>query len=154
VLFRSASASLSIVNDTVGAMVDSGVIQAGAVPVEILGSAAQVVSLVGTVLSLGTDSLDLMDAGNKFSKSRKSVDPVERLLAEEMLADAITALTRDAVKAGLDVASLIVRVTGNVIDKGTPGNLLAGVKVLLHKKDGKWLVKDAEGEQVRPGQGK
>jgi hypothetical protein len=52
------------------------------------------------------------------------------------------------------VASLIVRVTGNVIDKGTPGNLLAGVKVLLHKKDGKWLVKDAEGEQVRPGQGK
>lgn len=52
------------------------------------------------------------------------------------------------------VANLIVRVTGNVIDKGTPGAVLAGVKVLLHKKDGKWLVKDAEGEQVRPGQGK
>ncbi len=52
------------------------------------------------------------------------------------------------------VANLIVRVTGNVIDKGTPGTVLAGVKVLLHKKDGKWLVKDAEGEQVRPGQGK
>lgn len=52
------------------------------------------------------------------------------------------------------VANLIVRVTGNVIDKGTPGAVLAGVKVLLHKKDGKWLVKDAEGEQVRPGQSK
>lgn len=52
------------------------------------------------------------------------------------------------------VANLIVRVNGNVIDKGTPGTVLAGVKVLLHKKSGQWLVKDAEGEQVRPGQGK
>lgn len=52
------------------------------------------------------------------------------------------------------VANLIVRVTGNVIDKNTPGTVLAGVRVLLHKRDGKWLVKDAEGEQVRPGQGK
>jgi hypothetical protein len=49
------------------------------------------------------------------------------------------------------VANLIVRVTGNVIDKGTPGTVLVGVKVLLHKKHGRWLVKDAEGEQVRPG---
>jgi hypothetical protein len=38
-----------------------------------------------------------------------------------------------------------------VIDKGTPGTVLAVVKVLLHKKDGKWLVKDAEVEPVRPG---
>jgi hypothetical protein len=43
------------------------------------------------------------------------------------------------------------RVTGNVIDKGTPGTVLAGVKVVLHKKDGQWLVKDAEGEPIRPG---
>ena len=50
------------------------------------------------------------------------------------------------------VADLIMRVTGNVIDKGTPGTVLAGVKVLLHKKNGQWLVKDAEGEPVRPGQ--
>ena len=50
------------------------------------------------------------------------------------------------------VANLIVRVTGNVIDKGMPGTVLAGVKVLLHKKNGQWLVKDAEGEPVRPGQ--
>jgi len=52
------------------------------------------------------------------------------------------------------VANLIVRVTGNVIDKGMPGTVLVGVKVLLHKKNGQWLVKDAGGEQVRPGQGK
>jgi hypothetical protein len=52
------------------------------------------------------------------------------------------------------LANLIVRVTGNVIDKGTPGTVLVGVKVLLHKKDGQWLVKDAEGEPVRPGRNK
>ena len=49
------------------------------------------------------------------------------------------------------VANLIVRVTGNVIDKGMPSTVLAGVKVLLHKKNGQWLVTDAEGEPVRPG---
>jgi hypothetical protein len=32
------------------------------------------------------------------------------------------------------VANLNVRVSGNVIDKGTPGTVLVGVKVLLHKK--------------------
>jgi len=50
------------------------------------------------------------------------------------------------------IAHLIVRANGNVIDKGTPGTVLAGVKVLLHKKDGQWLVNDAEGEQIKPGQ--
>lgn len=45
-------------------------------------------------------------------------------------------------------------VTGDVIDKNTPGTVLAMVKVLVHEKDGQWFVKDAEGEQVRPGQGK
>ena len=49
------------------------------------------------------------------------------------------------------VANLMVRVTGNVIDKGMPSTVLAGVKVLLHKKNGQWLVTDAEGEPVRPG---
>ena len=49
------------------------------------------------------------------------------------------------------VADLIVRVTGNVIDKDTPGTLLAGVRVLLRKKSGRWLVQDAEIEQARPG---
>jgi hypothetical protein len=50
------------------------------------------------------------------------------------------------------IAHLIVRANGNVIDKGTPGTVLAGVKVLLHKRDRQWLVKDAEGEQIKPGQ--
>ena len=49
-------------------------------------------------------------------------------------------------------ADLIVRLTGNLIDKATPGATLVGVKVLLHKKNGQWLITDAEGGQVRPGQ--
>lgn len=49
------------------------------------------------------------------------------------------------------VADLIVRVTGNVIDDGTPGTVLAGLRVLLRKKGGRWLVQDAEIEQARPG---
>jgi hypothetical protein len=49
------------------------------------------------------------------------------------------------------VADMIVRVTGNVIDKGTPSTVLVGMKVLLHKKGGRWLVQDAEAEQAKPG---
>jgi hypothetical protein len=48
-------------------------------------------------------------------------------------------------------ADLIVRLTGNLIDKATPGTTLVGVKVLLHKKDGRWLIKDAAGSRIRPG---
>ncbi len=50
------------------------------------------------------------------------------------------------------VANLIVRVTGTIIDQNTPGTVLMGVKVLLHKKHGRWLVEDVEGEPFRPGQ--
>ena len=49
-------------------------------------------------------------------------------------------------------AAMIVRVTGEVIEKGSQGTVLAGVKVLLHKKGGEWLIRDAEVEQVKPGQ--
>ena len=49
-------------------------------------------------------------------------------------------------------AAMIVRVTGDVIEKGNQGTVLAGVKVLLHKKDGVWLIRDAEVEKAKPGQ--
>lgn len=85
-------------------------------------------------------------------------DEAERVLKQvrptEVLITGIDVAVEPAKKPPEAVANLIVRVTGNLIDKRTPGTVLAGVKVLLHKKDGKWLVKDAEGEQVRPGQGK
>jgi hypothetical protein len=47
---------------------------------------------------------------------------------------------------------MIVRVTGEVIEKGNQGTVLAGVRVLLHKKDDVWLIKDAEIEKAKPGQ--
>ena len=85
-------------------------------------------------------------------------EEVERVLKQVRPTEVVITKCDVAVEHGKKppeaVANLIVRVTGNVIDKGTPGAVLAGVKVLLHKKDGRWLVKDAEGEQVRPGQGK
>jgi hypothetical protein len=50
------------------------------------------------------------------------------------------------------VADLIVRVTGNLIEPAAgQGTGLAEVRVLLHKKNGTWLVRDAEAEQARPG---
>lgn len=85
-------------------------------------------------------------------------DEAERVLKQvrptEVVITGIEVDVDPAKKPTKAVANLIVRVTGNVIDKNTPGTVLVGVKVLLHKKDGRWLVKDAEGEQVRPGQGK
>jgi hypothetical protein len=85
-------------------------------------------------------------------------DEAERVLKQvrptEVLITSIEVAVDPAGKPPEAVAKLIVRVTGNVIDKSTPGTVLAGVKVLLHKKDGQWLVKDAEGEQVKPGQGR
>ena len=48
-------------------------------------------------------------------------------------------------------ADMVVRVTGNVIDRSAPGTALVKVIVWLHRKDGRWLVRDAEGEQYTPG---
>ena len=85
-------------------------------------------------------------------------DEAERVLKQvrptEVLITSIDVVVDPATKPPEAVAKLIVRVAGNMIDKSTPGAVLAGVKVLLHKKDGQWLVKDAEGEQVKPGQGR
>jgi hypothetical protein len=39
---------------------------------------------------------------------------------------------------------LIVRMSGKVIDKGTPGTTIVGLRVSMAKKVGRWLVTDAE----------
>jgi hypothetical protein len=88
---------------------------------------------------------DLRPLREEAEKVLKQVRPTEVAITS------IDITVQPAKKPPEAVANLIVRVTGNVIDKGTPGTVLAGVKVLLHKKGGVWLVKDAEGEQVRPG---
>ena len=88
---------------------------------------------------------DLRPLREEAEKVLKQVRPAEVVITS------VDVAVEPAKKPPQAVANLIVRVTGNVIDRGTPGTVLTGVKVLLHKKDGQWLVKDAEGEQVRPG---
>ena len=46
---------------------------------------------------------------------------------------------------------LLVRVTGRVVDPHTPATALVALNVLLKKKDGVWLVQDAEVDEPRPG---
>lgn len=101
---------------------------------------------VGTIMA-ALDP-DLRPLREEAERVLKQVRPTEVVITKCAVA------VEPAKKPPEAVANLIVRVTGNVIDKGTPGAVFAGVKVLLHKKNGQWLVKDAEGEQVRPGQGK
>jgi hypothetical protein len=88
---------------------------------------------------------DLLPLREEAERVLKQVQPTEVAITS------LDVVAESAKKPPEAVANLIVRVTGNVIDKATPGTVLAGVKVLLHKKDGQWLVKDAEGEPVRPG---
>lgn len=88
---------------------------------------------------------DLRPLREEAEKVLKQVRPTEVAITS------VDVVVQPAKKPPEAVANMIVRVTGNVIDKATPGTVLAGVKVLLHKKNGQWLVKDAEGEPVRPG---
>ena len=48
-------------------------------------------------------------------------------------------------------ADIIVRVTGIIMDKATQGTGVAGVIVTLEKRDGRWLITDAEEKSLRPG---
>jgi hypothetical protein len=63
---------------------------------------------------------------------------------------AITKLdvTVDPPAASVD---MIVRVTANVGGDGTPGTVLVRLQVLMHKKAGTWLVRDADLEPLTPG---
>lgn len=88
---------------------------------------------------------DLRQFRDEAAQVLKQVRPTEVVITRN---DVVV----DSVKRPPEaVAELIVRVTGNVIDKGTPSAVLVGMKVLLVRKDGRWLVQDAEAEQARPG---
>lgn len=66
----------------------------------------------------------------------------------------ITRLTVDvdtAKRPSEAVADMIVRVTGNLMEPAGQGTAFADVRVTLHKRDGRWLVRDAEAKQAQPG---
>lgn len=109
-----------------------------------LAHAAEVQDIGPIIAALDPDLRPLRDEAERVLKQ---VRPTEVVVTKCDVAIEPAPMPTEA------VANLILRVTGNVIDKGTPGTVLAGVKVLLHKKSGQWLVKDAEGERVRPGAG-
>jgi|GEM_PF-1866934 len=77
---------------------------------------------------------------------------LERVRPTEVLITKLHVSVDTAKRPLQATAAMIVRVTGEVIEKGNQGTVLAGVKVLLHKKDGVWLIKDAEVEKAKPGQ--
>jgi len=48
-------------------------------------------------------------------------------------------------------AHLVVRVAGLAGEAGMPGDALAEFRVLLHKRDGTWLIRDVEADRARLG---
>jgi len=48
-------------------------------------------------------------------------------------------------------AHLVVRVAGLASEAGMPGDALAEFRVLLHKRDGTWLIRDVEADRARLG---
>lgn len=47
---------------------------------------------------------------------------------------------------------MIVRVTGNLMEPAGQGTALADVRVQMQKKNDRWLIRDAEATQAKPGQ--
>ena len=84
---------------------------------------------------------------------RDSAEQVlRRVRPKEVVITKLQVAVDSATQPPKATAAMIVRVTGEVIEKGSQGTVLAGVKVLLHKKGGEWLIRDAEVEQAKPGQ--
>jgi hypothetical protein len=80
-------------------------------------------------------------------------DSAEQVLKRVRPKEVVITKLQVAVGSGAQAtAAMIVRVTGEVIEKGSQATVLAGVKVLLHKKGSEWLIRDAEVEEAKPGQ--
>ena len=64
-------------------------------------------------------------------------------------------VTRTVIEVAPDgkraTADLVVRLSGNVIDRGTRSTGVAAVLVALEKRGDRWLVVDAKESRVRPG---
>lgn len=91
----------------------------------------------------------------------KSVDSTIRPLREEAeqairqvrpTAVAITRLdveVESSTQPPTAMAVLIVRLTGDVVERGSSGTILVGLRVQLHKPGDRWLIRDAQAEEVR-----
>lgn len=90
---------------------------------------------------------DLQPLRDEAERALRQVQPTEVAITNIELALDPTAHPPRA------VADLVMKVTGNVIDKTTPGTILVGARVSLLKKGGQWLIQDADVEPVRPGPG-
>lgn len=76
---------------------------------------------------------------------------LKRVRPTEVLITRLDVAIDPAKRPAQATAAMIVRVTGDVVEKGHQGTVLVGVRVLLHKKDGVWLIRDAEVEKAKPG---
>ena len=84
---------------------------------------------------------------------RDSAEQVlKRVRPKEVVITKLQVAVDPATQPPKATAVMIVRVTGEVIEKGSQATVLVAVRVLLHKSGGQWLIRDAEVEQAKPGQ--
>ncbi len=108
-----------------------------------LARAAEQQDVVTIVAALDPELRPLRDAAEQVLKR---VRPQEVVITKLQV---VVDPTRRPPEAS---AAMIVRVTGEVVEKGSQATVLAAVRVLLRKTDGEWLIRDAEVEQAKPGQ--
>jgi hypothetical protein len=108
-----------------------------------LANAAERQDLATIMAALDPELRPLRDSAEQVLK---------RVRPKEVVITKLQVAVDTATQPPKATAAMIVRVTGDVIEKSSQGTVLAGVKVLLHKKGAVWLIKDAEVEKVKPGQ--
>lgn len=140
--------------------------------------AAAILMAAGGVLAFVADKLVVTDREQLFmlfprladAAERRdvatiiaAVDPDVRPLREQIEQALRQVQPTDVVITNIDLslapgatppraeAEVVVKVTGNIIDRNTPGTVLVEARVSLLKKDGTWLIQNATVEPVRPG---
>jgi hypothetical protein len=108
-----------------------------------LARAAEQQDVATIVAALDPELRPLRDAAEQVLK---------RVRPQEVVVTKLQVVVDPARRPPEASAAMIVRVTGEVVEKGSQATVLAAVRVLLRKTDGEWLIRDAEVEQAKPGQ--
>lgn len=88
----------------------------------------------------------------EFHAFRKEAEEVlQRVRPTKILITFLEVAVDPAQSPSKATADVVVRVAGDGIEAGMPGDLLAELRVLLQKKDGRWLIQDAEADGARLG---